>query len=359
MFRNKELALLELDELEALFAKLTPEEIELLNAECNADPDDPYLPASDRCREQTKKQPTGPYNRDQLMKFLEEQGKNEKDWEQNKVYVREIKGKVWVPPPPPVLPKDQMDDGDAFGSSTSTEWDDVLSGASEADILELAAILGYTGLVNQIQFQAAQIGLFGDKVEGMVGTGWSAAAKSQTLKHVPLEPDNDTDVEESIGRLAKNDSSLTSLNLNNIKNISHEKMKRVIEAVKNNTNLKILTMANIDMPDFVAREIIPMLEENKTLLTLNIESNLLSSGLLSEIVKATLNNQTLIDLRLANQKSQILGTKVEMEIANTISQNNTILRLGLHLNTLGPRSKIQDVLTRNWDQLRLKRLNRD
>ena len=31
MFRNKELALLELDELEALFAKLTPEEIELLN----------------------------------------------------------------------------------------------------------------------------------------------------------------------------------------------------------------------------------------------------------------------------------------------------------------------------------------
>jgi hypothetical protein len=30
-------------------------------------------------------------------------------------------------------------------------------------------------------------------------------------------------------------------------------MKRVIEAVKNNTNLKILTMANIDMPDFVAR----------------------------------------------------------------------------------------------------------
>lgn len=39
-----------------------------------------------------------------------------------------------------------------------------------------------------------------------------------------------------------------------------------------------------------------------------------------------------------------------MEIANTVSQNNTILRLGLHLYTLGPRSKIQDVLTRNWDQ---------
>ena len=71
--------------------------------------------------------------------------------------------------------------------------------------------------LNQIQFHAAQVGLFGDKVEGMVGTGWGAAAKSQTLKHVPLEPDNDTDVEESISRLEKDDPSLTSLNLNNIK----------------------------------------------------------------------------------------------------------------------------------------------
>lgn len=149
------------------------------------------------------------------MKFLEEQGKNEKDWEQNKVYIREVKGKVWVPPPPQIVSKDQDNDNDGFGGSS--EWDDVLSGASEADILELAAILGYTGLVNQIQFHAAQVGLFGDKVEGMVGSGWSAAAKSQPLKHVPLEPDNDTDVEASISRLNNNDSSLTSLNLNNIK----------------------------------------------------------------------------------------------------------------------------------------------
>lgn len=305
------------------------------------------------------------------MKYLEEQGKNEKDWEQNKPFVKEVRGKVWVPPPPPVIPKDQDVGGDAF--SGSSEWDDVLSGASEADILELAAILGYTGLVNQIQFHAAQVGLFGEKVEGMVGSGWSAAARSAPLKHVPLEPDNDTDVDESIQRLARNDSSLTTLNLNNIKvgrkkkediffrldltisfssfkNISHEKMIRLIEAVKDNTHLQILSMSNIDMPDAVAKQIIPMLEENRTLLTLNIESNLLTSPMIADICRATLNNQTLIDLRLSNQRSQILGTKVEMEIANIVAQNSTILRLGLHLHTLGPRSKIQDVLTRNWDQ---------
>ena len=46
-----------------------------------------------------------------------------------------------------------------------------------------------------------------------------------------------------------------------------------------------------------------MLEENKTLLTLNIESNLLTGLVVADIVRATLTNKTLIDLRLSNQVS--------------------------------------------------------
>lgn len=38
-----------------------------------------------------------------------------------------------------------------------------------------------------------------------------------------------------------------------------------------------------------------------------------------------------------------------MDIANSVSQNSTLLRLGIHFNTLGPRAKVQDVLKRNWD----------
>ena len=53
-------------------------------------------------------------------------------------------------------------------------------------------------------------------------------------------------------KFAEYTNKLTSFNL---KNISYEKMKRVIEAVKKNTNLKILTMSNIDMPDSVANVI--------------------------------------------------------------------------------------------------------
>ena len=97
-----------------------------------------------------------------------------------------------------------------------------------------------------------------------------------------------------------------------------------------------------------------MLEENETLLTLNIESNRLTGSVIADICKATLKKQSLVDLRLSNQRSQTLGNKVEMEIANTIAQNNKLLRLGIHLDTLGPRVKVQETLRRNWDLSELR-----
>jgi tropomodulin len=166
------------------------------------------LPPSERCRDQTKKKPTGPYNRDKLIKFLEEQGKNEKDWEENKAYVKETRGKVWQPPPKPTQSENSELD------SITTEWDEILEHASEAEIVELAAILGFTGLVNQVQFHAAQKN---DTTSINFDGGWNTAAKAETLKFVPPEPDNQTDIDESITKIQSNDSNLTALNFNNIK----------------------------------------------------------------------------------------------------------------------------------------------
>ena len=84
-------------------------------------------------------------------------------------------------------------------------------------------------------------------------TGWRAVAKSAALKVLPFEPDNQTNVEESITKIRENDATLTSLNLNNIKNISYEKMNHLIDAMKENTHLTTLSMCNIDMPDSVAQ----------------------------------------------------------------------------------------------------------
>ncbi len=91
-FNDRDLADVDLEEINDLLNQLTPEELEQLNNE--VDPDDSYLPARERCRDQTKKQPTGKYNRDHLIKFLEEQGRNEKDWD-SKPFVKEIRGE-WV-----------------------------------------------------------------------------------------------------------------------------------------------------------------------------------------------------------------------------------------------------------------------
>jgi tropomodulin len=347
--QGKDLAEIDFNDIEELFAKLTPEELELLAEE--VDPDDPYLPASERMKNQTTKADTGPYKRKELLKFLEEQGKNEKDWEQNKPYIKEEfgKGKVYVPPPK----EEPEDQSDAY-KQVSSDWDEILEGASEADIVELASILGFASLVNQSQYNAAQ-----SKDSSFEFGGWNAAARAEPLKFVAPEPDNSTDVEDSIKRITDNDSTLTSLNLNNIKNISIERMNKLFEALESNTNLKTLNMSNVDMPDSVAKGIVFMLEENKTLLTLNIESNLLTGLLVADICRATLKNQTLIDLRLANQRAQILGTKIEMDIADSIRENDTLLRLGVHFMTLGPRATVQDHLKKNWDQLRLKRVNKE
>ncbi|CAF3772578.1 unnamed protein product [Rotaria sp. Silwood1] len=57
------------------------------------------------------------------------------------------------------------------------------------------------------------------------------------------------------------------------------------------------------------------------------------------------------------ERSQILGNRVEMEIADAISQNNTLLRLNLQFDTLGPRVRVTEKLKQNLDALRKKRLN--
>jgi tropomodulin len=158
---------------------------------------------------QTTKEPTGPYKRNELLRFLEEQGKSEKDWEQNKPFIKEEfnKGKKYVPPPR----EEPKDNSEAY-AQVSSDWDEILEGASEADIVELASILGFASLVNQSQYNAAQ-----QKDSKFEFGGWNAAARAEPLKFVAPEPDNDTDVDDSIRRLQSNDSSLAVLNLNNIK----------------------------------------------------------------------------------------------------------------------------------------------
>lgn len=335
-----------MDDFDALLATLSPEDLEKVND--IIDPENSFLPASERCKPQTTKSPTGPYDRAKLLEFLAEQGKNEKDWDHYKPYVPgEKKGKVWQPP---AVTKPAQDDDDFM---VSTEWDDLLATASESEIVELAAILGFTGLINQVQYHAALT----DKPLPSTSGGWNSAAKSEALKILPPEPDNTTDVEGCIKKAQANDQEMTRININNIKEIKPDVLKELLNTLKENTVVQTLEMANVGMTDSVGRVLAELLEANSTLKTVNAESNRLTGAVVSEIVRSTLKNQTLLELRLSNQRSQVLGNRVEMEIADAISENNTLLRLNLQFDTLGPRVRVTEKLKHNLDALRKMRLN--
>ena len=59
VFNKRDLSEIDFSDIDELLSQLTPEETEKLSDELCHDPDDSQIPASMRCRDQTKKTPTG------------------------------------------------------------------------------------------------------------------------------------------------------------------------------------------------------------------------------------------------------------------------------------------------------------
>ncbi|XP_055332694.1 tropomodulin-like isoform X2 [Paramacrobiotus metropolitanus] len=335
-------------DVEAMLDKLTPAEIEELNN--YVDPDNSYLPAHQRCRDQTTKAPTGPLNREKLVEFLEMKAREEKDWDEAVPYeAGTVRGKKFVPKE--ITPPPSKDD---IGFNVDDEYEKALDDATEEDLVDLAAILGLHGMLNQTQYHAA----FDDIQKGGVApkqTKFQSIAKADMPKFMPPEPDNDTDVEATIEQVKKNDSSLKELNWNNIKNISIEKFHQLFEGLKSNTHLQSLSLANTRMTDHAAKPLAQALEENKTLKTLNVETNYLAGETVVELIRALLKNQTVLEFRASNQSPSVLGQKIEMEISKLILQNQNILRLGIAFEIAGARVRVHEHLQRNNDKIRQQR----
>lgn len=335
-----------LDDLDDLLGKLTAEELEELNGDF--DPDNSLLPPSERMKNQTDKTATGPFSRQKLLKWLEEKAKNEKDWEQIKPYVGEKRGKAFKPKQEP---KKKMTEDEA---KEDTEWDDLLKEASEEELVDLAAVLGFHSMLTQQQYYAS---LETEEISGQFG-GFKGVAKAQELKLMPNEPENKTDVVEALQKLKDNDSSLKHLNLNNIKNISIERLCEVCDALKTNTQLETLEIASTAATDKVAKTLAKALVDNKTLKNLNIESNFISGEAILEIMKAINKNQTVIEFRITNQKPEVLGNKVEMQLTKLIEENPTMLRFGIACEFPDARVRIHEKIQVNNDELRKKRVEK-
>ena len=53
---------------------------------------DPMVPPQDRCRYNVDKKPSGPFDRQQLLDYLENKAKEDKDWDEAKPYSKETRG---------------------------------------------------------------------------------------------------------------------------------------------------------------------------------------------------------------------------------------------------------------------------
>ncbi|XP_021013527.1 tropomodulin-4 isoform X2 [Mus caroli] len=254
----------DIDEDEIL-RTLSPEELEQLDCELQEmDPENMLLPAGLRQRDQTKKSPTGPLDRDALLQYLEQQA-------------LEVK-----------------------------ERDDLVP---------------YTG-----------------EKKGVV--------QPDKYKPVPDEPPNPTNIEEMLKRVRSNDKELEEVNLNNIQDIPIPVLSDLCEAMKTNTYVRSFSLVATKSGDPIANAVADMLRENRSLQSLNIESNFISSTGLMAVLKAVRENATLTELRVDNQR-QWPGDAVEMEMATVLEQCPSIVRFGYHFTQQGPRARAAHAMTRN------------
>ncbi|KGL85183.1 Tropomodulin-1 [Tinamus guttatus] len=335
----------DLDE-DKILGALTEEELRKLENELEElDPDNALLPAGHRQRDQTQKLPTGPFRREELMAHLEKQAKDIEDREDLVPFTGEKRGRAAAGAAPRALHE----------GVTSAELRQFLPSHSAVSqpVFSLsfpAAILGmHTLMSNQQYYEALGSSTIVNK------EGLNSVIKPTQYKPVPDEEPNSTDVEETLRQIQNNDPGLEEVNLNNIGNIPIATLKACAEALKSNTYVKKFSIVGTRSNDPVALALAEMLKENKTLQSLNIESNFISGSGILAIVEALQFNTSLVELRIDNQ-SQPLGNNVEMEIANMLEKNTSLLKFGYHFTQQGPRLRASNATMSNNDLVRKRRL---
>uniref|UniRef100_A0A8C6NPF3 Tropomodulin 2 n=1 Tax=Nothobranchius furzeri TaxID=105023 RepID=A0A8C6NPF3_NOTFU len=339
----------DIDEDEIL-KNLSAEELKQLeSALAEMDPENALLPAGLRQKDQTSKESTGPFNRDRLLKYLEKEAMEYKDREDIVPFTGEKKGKVFVPK------QKLMETSQEEATTLDPELEEALSSATDTELCDLAAILGVHTLVTS---NRTFDGTGSKEGYNNVCLSFPDVIKGEKMNPVFDEPPNPTNVEETLQRVKSNDSSLTEVNLNNIKNIAIPTLKDLAKAMEKNTHVKKFSLAATRSNDPVAVAFSDMLRENKTLRSLNLESNFITGAGVQSLVDALRDNDTLTEIKIDNQRQQ-LGTSVEMEIAKMLEQNKSIVKFGYHFTQQGPRSRAAAAITKNNDLVRRRRVEGD
>ncbi|NXC12276.1 LMOD3 protein, partial [Corythaeola cristata] len=394
----------DIDEDEIL-ANLSPEELKELQCEMEVMAPDPEVPTGMIQRDQTEKPPTGSFDHRSLVDYLYWQKASRRMLEDERVpvtllpsersTVEETEGKdggggeVAGRRVPGAEGKERhyqnehlSNSGTQFGETNKggsdkgreekeeeeeeaeEEEEDDEEEDGEEDETELETKDTYTNENCQSDQTSKKPGTESGEITEKTDENEKKISKLNIPKKLALDTSfmklsarpsgNQTNLEESLEKVRKNNPDMKELNLNNIENIPKEMLIDFVNAMKKNKNIKTFSMANVGADDNVAFALANMLRENRSITTLNIDSNFISGKGVVAIMRCLQYNETLTELRFHNQRS-MLGHQAETEIARLLKANATLLKMGYHFELPGPRMVVTNLLSRNLDKQRQKR----
>ncbi|CAO2606007.1 lmod3 [Lemmus lemmus] len=345
----------ELNEDEIL-ANLSPEELKELQSEMEVMAPDPHLPVGMIQKDQTNKVPTGNFDHKSLVDYMYLQKASRRMLEDERVPVSFVQSEN--------IQETEDDEEDDEEDGEEEEEDDEEDEEDEDE--DEKAKREKNEAQKQIQNSSSTCQLAMKTLEEQKDRAEKTEKKIAKLDPKKLALDtsflkvsarpsgNQTDLDGSLRRVRQNDPDMKELNLNNIENIPKEMLLDFVNAMKKNKHIKSFSLANVGADESVAFALANMLRENRSITTLNIESNFITGKGIVAIMRCLQFNETLTELRFHNQR-HMLGHHAEMEISRLLKANNTLLKMGYHFELPGPRMVVTNLLTRNQDKRRQKR----
>ncbi|KFV64878.1 Tropomodulin-2, partial [Dryobates pubescens] len=322
-----------------ILSKLSEDELKQLEHVLDdLDPENALLPAGFRQKDQTTKPATGPFDRERLLSYLEKQALEHKDREDFVPFTGEKKGHYVT----------------SFFSGLRLICESPQQGPVSCHLshnTQLHALLIHIDF-RILHCTESKCQLFAadacSSYQLLMRSCVADVVKGEKVKPIFEEPPNPTNVEASLQRIKANDPSLVEINLNNIKNIPIPTLKEFAKALESNTHVKTFSLAATRSNDPVAIAFADMLKVNKTLKSLNVESNFITGTGILALINALKENESLTEIKIDNQRQQ-LGTAVEMEIAKMLEENSKILKFGYQFTKQGPRTRVAAAITKNND----------